>query len=151
MTDGVTAGMERPAERFPRIAFELGRARMDAAYWDGWEAGDGPPLGELDHGALLIVAGRALKHVEALLALLEDIETAIPDPRPTTLEEVIAPIRAYLAWALDVDGPLGDGAHLLEDFRRVGQPTVRAAVELEVLGPGGNGSVPRPGERSSDR
>ncbi|MFF7988450.1 hypothetical protein ACFZDG_01495 [Kitasatospora xanthocidica] len=95
----------RPADRFPHIAFSLGQQRIDEAYWAVRRIRDGAPLAEMDHAELLSTAECALSHMESLESLLEAVEFAIPTDRPTTLAQVIEPIRAYLEWTLDAGTP----------------------------------------------
>ncbi|GAB2729876.1 hypothetical protein [Kitasatospora kifunensis] len=146
MSEVPRAKARRPADRWPHIAFELGRARINDAMWSAWDVGDGPALRDLDHATLLTVAQDALQHVEALVSLLHAIDAAIPDPGLTTLDEVIAPMREYLAWTFDSDRPFEGRAVLLEDVERVGRPAVRVLIELAVVGGAGAGPVPRPDE-----
>lgn len=146
MSEAPKAKVRRPADRFPHIAFELGRARINDAMWSVVDVADGPALRDLDHEALLTVAQNAVEHVESLVSLLHAIDAATPDPRPATLDEVIAPVREYLAWTFDSDQPFEGRAVLLEDVGRVGHPEVRVLIELEVIGDLDAGSVPRPGD-----
>ncbi|MFI6445133.1 hypothetical protein [Kitasatospora sp. NPDC050543] len=146
MTGGATSGAPtpdplprrprphpRPAERWPRIAFELGRDRLAEAWWlSDLAYGSGVPLAELKPDELLAAAERAVRDGAELVALLEALDHALPDPRPQTLAEVLAPVRAYLLWALDADVTFEGASVFAGEIGRAGRAPVRVRVELQA-------------------
>ncbi|MFE3503800.1 hypothetical protein [Kitasatospora sp. NPDC059160] len=123
----------RPADRFPHIAFSLGQWRVDEAYWAVEGIRAGVPLAEMDRASLLATAECAVSHVESLVKLLEAVECAIPVDQLATLDQVIAPIRAYLKWTLDADRPFAGKAAFVGEVRRFTGPSIRVRVELEAV------------------
>ncbi|MFF3115282.1 hypothetical protein ACFVSN_39615 [Kitasatospora sp. NPDC057904] len=124
----------RPADRFPHLAFSLGRWRVDEAYWAVEALKAGVPLEKMGRAELLSTARGALLHVESLTKLLEAVECGFPIDQPATLAEAIEPISDYLRWALDTDAPLRGGkSAFVGEVRRTRQPSVRVRVELELM------------------
>ncbi|WP_371479193.1 hypothetical protein [Kitasatospora sp. NBC_00315] len=73
--------------------------------------------------------------------LLDAVESALTagSARARTLAQVLAPVRAYLLWALDgwegpAERPFEGGSVFAGEIGRSGRPPVRVRVELQALG-----------------
>ncbi|MFI6446762.1 hypothetical protein [Kitasatospora sp. NPDC050543] len=130
------------AARWPRIASELGRARREEARsWlaavQGEGEGGGPALADLAPAELLATTRRALRHVAGLAYVLDTVERALTGaaPRPRTLSEALAPVRAHLLWAFDTDEPFSGASVFEGEAGRPDGSSVRFRVELQALEP----------------
>ncbi len=72
-------------------------------------------------------------------AVLDAFERALPGPagpqgEVQALAEVLAPVRAYLLWALQADRPFEGASVFAGEIAAAARPAVRVRVELLALG-----------------
>ena len=75
----------------------------------------------------------------AMRAVLDAVERALPGPagppdEAQTLAEVLAPVRAYLLWALHADRLFEGASVFAGEIAPAGRPPVHVRVELVALG-----------------